>query len=99
MLHVSPSNETSMAHSASIYRKQLVFNTSCVSCSHAILIRGRTTELFLRKTILEIDPLVLIGVVLAIGIVLAVLAFVFYRRSFARREATQPPLRPPPAPQ
>jgi len=51
------------------------------------------------KTILGIDPLVLVGIVLVIGIALAILAFVYYRRSFARREATQQPPRPSPRPQ
>lgn len=48
--------------------------------------------------VLGLDPMVLIGVALVIGIVLAILGFAFYRRSHTRREATQSPP-PPPAPQ
>jgi len=48
--------------------------------------------------ILGLDPMVFIGVVLVIGIVLAILAFALYRRSHTRRKATQSPP-PPPAPQ
>jgi hypothetical protein len=48
--------------------------------------------------VLGLDPMVFIGVIVVIGIVLAILAFAFYRRSHTRREATQSPP-PPPAPQ
>jgi hypothetical protein len=51
-----------------------------------------------RAPILGLDPIVFIGVVLVVGIFLAILAFAFYRRSHTRREATQSPP-PPPAPQ
>jgi hypothetical protein len=98
-VHVDSPEKQSLA----VLEKALfAFNYHPVSLdflSGDILIRRRTAELFLRKTFLDIDPLVLMGIVLAIGIALAVLAFLFYRRSFARREATQPPPRPPPTPQ
>lgn len=48
--------------------------------------------------VLGLDPIFFMGVVLVVGIVLAILAFAFYRRSHTRREATQLPP-PPPAPQ
>ena len=48
--------------------------------------------------VLGLDPIVFMGVVLVVGIVLAILAFAFYRRSHIRRRATQSPP-PPPAPQ
>ena len=48
--------------------------------------------------VLGLDPMVFIGLIVVIGIVLAILAFVFYRRSQTRREVTQSPP-PPPAPQ
>jgi hypothetical protein len=50
------------------------------------------------QPILGLDPIVFIGLVLAVGIVLAILAFAFYRRSHTQREATQSPP-PPPTPQ
>jgi hypothetical protein len=43
-------------------------------------------------SILGIDPLLFSGIVIAIGAVLAILAFTFYRRSHARQRTTQSPI-------